>query len=314
VTITNSRPIICAHCGGEVCGAYVQAGSSHYHPFHFVCSVCGRDILEGSYVEDDGLVYHPGCHEARLAPRCSYCDKPLCGDYREDYWGLRSCIEHEVEFPSCVFCGRMVDSRRHGGSASRGGVRCIVCRRAAIEGEREAEDLFGETLCWCSAQTLAFSSRKVFVGLCDKQRICKMLGKNPAGQHLGVTKTRLLSLWNGAFHLQSLSVFILRGLPRTLFMGVSAHELGHVWLKQLGIVGLSEQHEEGFCELLAFRRYHQLKTKEGQFFASQIAGNEDNVYGEGFRAIRSMAACVGFGGILESLRAQKRLPIIERVQ
>jgi hypothetical protein len=97
-------------------------------------------------------------------------------------------------------------------------------------------------------------------------------------------------------------------------MGVSAHELGHVWLKQLGIVGLSEQHEEGFCELLAFRRYHQLQTKEGQFFAGQIAGNEDNVYGEGFRAIKSMAERVGFGGIVESLRTQKRLPIIERAQ
>jgi len=193
-------------------------------------------------------------------------------------------------------------------------VCCIVCRRAAIGDLREADELFREAMSWCSAQTLNFSSRKVFVGLCDKQQMCKMLGKNPAGQHLGLTKTRHLSLWSGAFSLQTLSVFVLRGLPRTLFMGVSAHELGHVWLKQLGIGGLSEKHEEGFCELLAFRRYHQLQTKEGKFFAGQIASNEDNVYGEGFRAIKSMAADVGFGGIVESLRTQKRLPIVKGVR
>jgi hypothetical protein len=103
-------------------------------------------------------------------------------------------------------------------------------------------------------------------------------------------------------------ISILSGLPKTLFRGVVAHELGHVWLKMNDVEGLENQAEEGFCELLSFRLYMQIDTLESRYYAIGMEQNPDPLYGAGFRKIRNIALAGGFEPLLVSLRVNKRLP------
>jgi len=103
-------------------------------------------------------------------------------------------------------------------------------------------------------------------------------------------------------------IAVLQGLPAVLFQGVTAHELGHVWLIVHGIQGLPSWAEEGFCEYLSYRYYYDLNTPESRYHAVSIENNADPVYGEGFRRVRALADALGFPRFLEILRTTKRLP------
>ena len=103
-------------------------------------------------------------------------------------------------------------------------------------------------------------------------------------------------------------IAVLQGLPAVLFQGVTAHELGHVWLIVHGIQGLPGWSEEGFCEYLSHRYYYDLNTPEGRYHAICIENNPDPVYGEGFRRVRALADALSFPRFLEILRITKKLP------
>ena len=103
-------------------------------------------------------------------------------------------------------------------------------------------------------------------------------------------------------------IAVLQGLPAVLFQGVTAHELGHVWLIVHGIQGLPSWAEEGFCEYLSHRYYGDLNTPEGRYHAVSIENNTDPVYGEGFRRVRALTDAPGFPRFLEILRTTKKLP------
>jgi hypothetical protein len=109
-------------------------------------------------------------------------------------------------------------------------------------------------------------------------------------------------------HAKVNGIAVLQGLPAVLFQGVTAHELGHVWLIVHGIQGLPNWAEEGFCEYLSHRYYCTLNTPEGRYYALCIEDNADPVYGEGFRRVRVLADALGFARFLEILRTTKKLP------
>jgi hypothetical protein len=103
-------------------------------------------------------------------------------------------------------------------------------------------------------------------------------------------------------------VAVLRGLPATLFQGVTVHELGHVWLIVHSIQNLPSWAEEGFCELLSYRFYTEMNTPESRHYALAIEQNTDPVYGVGFQHVRARVVALGFERFLDSLRTTKGLP------
>jgi Protein DA1 len=48
------------------------------------------------------------------------------------------------------------------------------------------------------------------------------------------------------------AILVLAGLPRVVTGAVIAHELMHAWLREHGIRKLSEQVEEGLCQLMSY--------------------------------------------------------------
>jgi hypothetical protein len=103
-------------------------------------------------------------------------------------------------------------------------------------------------------------------------------------------------------------IAVLQALPAVLFQGVTAHELGHVWLIVHNINDLPSWAEEGFCELLAYRYYQELQTVESRYYAQGTVRNPDPIYGEGFRRVKVLSDTHGFPRFLEILQSTKRLP------
>jgi hypothetical protein len=77
----------CANCKQPINDKCVTAFGNKYHPNHFTCTGCGKNLVGLPYKEDDGDIYCNACKDARkqrMAPNteiCAKCKKPIIGDY-----------------------------------------------------------------------------------------------------------------------------------------------------------------------------------------------------------------------------------------
>jgi len=287
---------------------YVMALGAHWHPEHFLCAACHRPIGEAGFYQHQGQPYHPECYYREVAPRCAYCSKPLTGQYLVDYWGTRFCPEHQGQFPSCRFCGRLVPPPYQGSDSRTEGVRCPICRASAIDHMAQARPIFARLVQWVNGQGLMYNNLNLRIELRSRKQLALLLREPGDTQSLGATLHTTYTENGRVVRTEVNGVAILRGLPATLFQGVTVHELGHAWLAVHGVIGLPHWAEEGFCELLAYRLYSQMNTPESHYYAMRIEQQNDPVYGEGFRRIRALTEALGFQRLIGTLRTTKQLP------
>lgn len=304
-----SQPV-CKGCGQPIWGNYFTALGGTWHPEHFVCAACGRPITDASFNLHLGAPYHAACYANQLAPRCAYCGKPLLGEYFVDSWGTAYCKQHQQEYPSCAYCGRLVPpaQQEQPSPESSEAMRCPICRASAIEDVTEAKPLFAQVKQWVSSQGLVYNNLPLSLELCDRARLATLLKERNQVHSLGATTSSTYTQNGRVMRAEINGVAVLRGLPATLFQGVTVHELGHVWLIVHGIENLPSWAEEGFCELLSYRFYTAMNTPESRHQALTTEQNTDPVYGDGFRRVRARADALGFSRFLDILRTTKRLP------
>ncbi|HLH64032.1 MAG TPA: protein DA1 [Ktedonobacteraceae bacterium] len=341
MSINRSSQLICKGCGCPVYGGYLNALGAIWHAEHFVCAGCGRPIadasfqehegapyhntcylnqvaprcaycskpLMGQYLVSDGKTYHQECYRNNVAPRCAYCGKPLLGKYLIDHWGTKYCEEHQRQYPSCSFCGRLVppQQQEHRPVGSQD-VRCPICRSTAIETSEQAQPLFRKLIQWVNSQGLFYNNLHISLELCDRSRLSALLQSRAEPHSLGVTLSSSYSQNGYVLQTRVDGIAVLRGMPSTLFQGVTVHELGHAWLAAHDIRPLPLWAEEGFCELLSYRYCMNLDTQESRYHAHNIEQNPSPIYGDGFRRIRRLADTMGFQRFVETLRATKHLP------
>ncbi len=331
------RPV-CAGCGQPVAGEYIKALGAVWHPKHFVCAGCHRPIGSDSFLSHNNAPYHKECYNQFVAPRCTYCGKPLLGKFQLyngvpyhaecysqfvaprcaycgkplvsrfliDHWGTKFCQEHQQQYPSCAYCGRLVAPQQQERGAET--VRCPTCRADAVETIEEAKPLYARVVHWASSQGLTYNNLPLKLELCDRTKLAQLLHERSSTHSLGVTMSTTYTE-NGRIVRTAVSgVAILHGLPAPLFQGVTMHELGHVWLVVHGVRNLPAWAEEGFCELLAYRYYQYLNTPEAHYHASSIEKNPDPAYGDGFRRLHALEEKYGFARLLTVLDTTKQLP------
>jgi hypothetical protein len=284
----------------------VQALGAAWHPEHFVCTGCGQPIGKAKFQVYQGAPYHVECYQERFSPRCVYCGKPLISEYFVDHWGQQYCKEHQKQYPTCNYCGRLVPSEQaeHGTEV----VRCPICRSSAVETAIEAKPLFLQAIHWVNGQGLMYNNLPLSLELCDREKLARHLHSHNLAHALGATTSRSYTQNGQVTHVEVSGVAVLQGLPATLFQGVTVHELGHVWLIVHGIRDLPAWAEEGFCELLSYRYYDHLHTAESTFQSTNIEKNPDHTYGDGFRRIHTLSDALTFPRLIGILRTTKRLP------
>jgi hypothetical protein len=301
---------VCRGCGLPIWGNYFTALGGTWHPEHFVCAACGRPIADTSFNLHQGAPYHAACYANQVAPRCAYCARPLLGEYSIDSWGTTYCKQHQQEYAHCAYCGRLVPpgQQEQPSSSYSEPVRCPICRASAIETVAEAKPFFTSVKQWVGSQGLVYNSLPLSLEICDRARLRALLQGRSQVHSLGATVSSTYTQNGRVLRTEVGGVAVLRGLPATLFQGVTVHELGHVWLIVHSILNLPSWSEEGFCELLSHRLYTHMDTPESRHHALAIEQNRDPIYGTGFQRVRARADALGFARFLDSLRTMKALP------
>ena len=299
--------MVCKGCGQPIYGGYTQALGANWHPEHFTCTACGRPIGSKQFTLHEHRPYHLACYENTVAPRCAYCNKPLIEQYMMDQWGTMYCSVHQTQYPRCAFCSRLVPPRAQEARAET--IRCTTCRSTAIESTEKAAPLFRKLIQWAGGQGLHYHNLSLTPELCRREKLAHYLQERTSVHSYGVTMSVTHTVNGQITRSEVKGVAILWGLPSLLFQGVAIHELGHVWLVMQEIRNLPSWAVEGFCELLSYRYYSEVKTVESLAHAKNIEQSNDPTYGEGFRRIRTIAELAGgWSRLIETLQTSKRLP------
>lgn len=302
---------ICKGCGQPICGTYVTALGATWHVEHLRCEICGQPIGNEGFYECQGRPLHPRCYCLHVAAHCAYCGRPLTSQYLVDYWGTKFCPEHQGQYPACRFCGRLVPPRHQASEAGRKeGTCCPICRARAIDSIAQARPIFARLVKWVNDQGLMYNGLQLRIELRNRAQLAQILRQAEDTRTMGATLSVARIENDRIVSRTILGVAILRGLPFTLFQGVTVHELGHAWLAVHGVETLQGWAEEGFCEFLAHRYYTELPNAESHYHAMSIEQSPDPVYGDGFRSLRSCAETIGFQRLLETLCVAKRLPVL----
>ncbi|XP_065617243.1 protein DA1 [Quercus suber] len=302
------------------------------------------ELLEMQYFSTSGnYPYHKACYKENYHPKCDVCKHFIptnpAGliEYRaHPFWIQKYCPFHEHDnTPRCCSCERMEPRDTRYVSLNDGRRLCLECLDTAVMDTYECQPLYLDIqefyeglnmkveqqvpLLWVERQALneAREGEKnghyhmpETRGLClsEEQTISTVRQtRNGAGKRNVNMVTEPFKL---SRRCEVTAILILYGLPRLLTGSILAHEMMHAWLRLKGYRTLSQDVEEGICQVLAHMWLSsklmsgsnvassssststvlkrgtgsQYEKKLGEFFKHQIESDISHVYGDGFRA------------------------------
>ncbi|HEX3787546.1 MAG TPA: protein DA1 [Pseudonocardiaceae bacterium] len=180
------------------------------------------------------------------------------------------------------------------------GHRCPTCAADAVESERDARR-WAEAVCVDLARIGIRLGHRVKVDL-----VCPdSLQRTAGGAHgfVGGSTRRRYTPFGGT---EATGITIARGLTGIHFGSTLAHEIGHCWLTEQGIDGLAAPIEEGVCQVFAGA---WLKKQDGRLAGAlrDALDSPDEVYGVGYRLVRTAIRERGINAVLTCLRERRRL-------
>ncbi|XP_063158561.1 transforming growth factor beta-1-induced transcript 1 protein [Candoia aspera] len=99
--ISTTAKGLCASCQKPIAGQVVTALGSTWHPEHFVCTYCQKEMGGSNFFEKDGSPYCERDYFQLFSPRCGFCNEPILDKMvtaLDKNW-------HPEHF-CCVKCGR----------------------------------------------------------------------------------------------------------------------------------------------------------------------------------------------------------------
>lgn len=291
---------LCAACGGEVKGSYVEALGKLYHPDHFRCGAC-KGPIDGRFAHKNGVPYHRECYVARFSPRCEICQKPIEGSYMQDYWGNRFHPEHRAHYPFCSTCSRPITQKSSGGYKLQDGrIVCGLCRSQGVFKQAEADKLAEEAREILEGWGLRIPQKKISIILVDKQQLARDGYENATGLIRNQTRGEERTIR---------SIHMLYGVPRPMFLGTLVHELTHGWIfLTLPPIKRALAWEEGFCNYISYLYYRTQGVSSADYFIRCLELDPNPVYGDGFRRVRAIAERQGSRALVPLLKTANDFP------
>ncbi|EEF52519.1 zinc ion binding protein, putative [Ricinus communis] len=360
---------ICAGCNTEIGhGRFLNCLNAFWHPECFRCHACNLPISDYEFSMTGNYPYHKSCYKERYHPKCDVCKYFIptnpAGliEYRaHPFWIQKYCPSHEHDgTPRCCSCERM-EARDTGYIAlSDGRKLCLECLDSAIMDTNECQPLyldiqeFYESLNMRVEQhvPLLLVERQALNearegeknghyhipetrGLClsEEQTISRVLKRPKFG-----AGNRAMGMVTEPYKLmrrcEVTAILILFGLPRLLTGSILAHEMMHAWMRLRGFQHLSQDVEEGICQVLAHMWLESqlasssgisaasssasraskrgtrspFERKLGEFFKHQIESDTSPVYGDGFRMGQRAVQKYGLEKTLDHIRMTGRFP------
>jgi len=132
---SGSSSKICASCLEPIKSAFVMAKDRPFHPQHFQCDTCKKELGGRAYLEKDSKFYCEDDYYAQFNPKCGSCNEVIKGPYisaLDQSWHA----EHFV----CAHCNKPFEGnqfRKHGGKpycekdfADLFAPKCAQCNQA----------------------------------------------------------------------------------------------------------------------------------------------------------------------------------------
>lgn len=335
---------ICAGCYNEIgYGRYLNCLNAVWHPECFRCHACNVPISDNEFSTSGNYPYHKSCYKENYHPKCDVCKHFIptnpAGliEYRaHPFWIQKYCPFHEHDnTPRCCSCERMEPRDTRYVSLDDGRKLCLECLDTAIMDTNQCQPLYLDIQEFYEGLNMKVE-QEVPLLLVERQALNEAREGEKNG-HYHMPETRGLCLseeqtistvrrprigtgkratitepYKLRRHCEVTAILILYGLPRLLTGSILTHEMMHAWLRLKGYRTLSQDVEEGICQVLAhmwlssklmsgsgsniastsssastaLRRDtgSQYERKLGEFFKHQIESDISHVYGDGFRA------------------------------
>ncbi|KAJ6685963.1 PROTEIN DA1-RELATED 2 [Salix purpurea] len=359
----------CAGCNTEIGqGKFLNCLNAFWHPECFRCHACGLPISDYEFSMNGNYPYHKSCYKERYHPKCEVCKLFIptnpAGliEYRaHPFWIQKYCPSHEHDgTPRCCSCERMEPQDTGYVALNDGRKLCLECLDSAIMDTKHCQPLyldiqeFYERLNMKVEQfvPLLLVERQALNeardgeknghyhmpetrGLClSEEQTISTVSKQPRFGAGNLAMGMITEPYKLTRRCEVTAILILYGLPRLLTGSILAHEMMHAWMRLKGFQTLSQDVEEGICQVLAHMwldseltstsgsnmasssasrttengTRSQFERKLGDFFKHQIESDTSPVYGDGFRAGQQAVQKYGLVRTLDHVRMTGKFP------
>ncbi|ESQ34875.1 hypothetical protein EUTSA_v10007382mg [Eutrema salsugineum] len=352
---------------------YRYLDSQSYIAGCFRCYGCSHPISEYEFSTSGNYPFHKACYKERYHPKCDVCSLFIptnpAGliEYRaHPFWVQKYCPSHEHDgTPRCCSCERMEPRNTGYVELNDGRKLCLECLDSAVMDTSQCEPLHLQIEEFYEGLNMKVE-QEVPLLLVERQALNEAREGEKNG-HYHMPETRGLCLseeqtvstvrkrskhgtgnWGGNMitepykltrQCEVTAILILFGLPRLLTGSILAHEMMHAWMRLKGFRTLSQDVEEGICQVMAHKWLEaelaagsknsnaasssssstssrgvkkgprsQYERKLGEFFKHQIESDASPVYGDGFRAGRLAVNKYGLRKTLEHIQMTGRFP------
>lgn len=361
---------ICAGCNTEIGhGRFLSCMGGVWHPECFCCRACNLPISDYEFSMSGNYPYHKYCYKEHYHPKCDVCKYFIptnpAGliEYRaHPFWVQKYCPSHEHDgTPRCCSCERMEPRDTRYVTLNDGRRLCLECLDSAVMDTKECQPLYLDIQEFYEGLNMKVD-QQVPLLLVERQALNEAMdGERHGHHHMPETRGLCLSeeqtistilrrpkigAGNRAMDMitepykltrrcEVTAILILYGLPRLLTGSILAHEMMHAWLRLAGYRTLSQDVEEGICQVLAHMwldaeltsgsgsnvassssastlpkkgTRSPFERKLGEFFKHQIESDTSPVYGDGYRAGNQAVLKYGLRSTLEHMRMTGSFP------
>ncbi|KAF8112460.1 hypothetical protein N665_0064s0088 [Sinapis alba] len=330
---------ICAGCNMEIGhGRYLNCLNALWHPGCFRCYGCSHLVSEYEFSTSGNYPFHKACYMERYHPKCDVCSFFIPTnhvgliEYRaHPFWFQKYCPSHEHDAtPRCCSCDRMEIQEFYEGLNMKveQEVPLLLVERQALNDAREGEKNGGHYH-MPETRGLCLSEEQIV-------RTARKRSKHDTGNWAGNMITEPCKLTRRCVVT---AILILFGLPRLLTGSILAHEMMHAWMRLKGIRTLSQDVEEGICQVMSHKWLEaelaagsrnsnaassssssssrgvkkgpksQYERNLGECFKHQIESDISQVYGDGFRAGKLAVNKYGLRNTLAHIQMTGRFPV-----
>ncbi|XP_057974860.1 protein DA1 [Malania oleifera] len=363
---------ICAGCRTEIGhGRFLSCMGAIWHPECFCCRACHLPISDYEFSMSGSYPYHKSCYKEHYHPKCDVCGHfiptNVAGliEYRaHPFWVQKYCPSHEHDgTPRCCSCERMEPRDTRYVNLDDGRKLCLECLDSAVMDTDGCQPLYLDIQEFYEGLGMKVEQHVPLL-LVERQALNEALeGEKNGHHHMPETRglclseeltvstvlrrprmragNRVMDMTTEPYKLtrrcEVTAILILYGLPRLLTGSILAHEMMHAWLRLKGYRTLSQDVEEGICQVLAhmwldaelmsgsgsnlestssssastsFKKgaRSQFGRKLGEFFKHQIETDTSPIYGAGFRAGNQAVLKYGLQSTLEHIRLTGSFP------
>ena len=234
--------------------------------------------------------------------QCTICLQPLKVDYLVDAWGNAFHSKHEKEGLFCYSCSRIISQgvTRGGYVYPDGRHLCSLCQITVVHKDSSILRAYLSVTTQLGTIGITNSPMGIPINLVDLNQLNEKAGNLSHLKLKGFThfekKSTSLTNSDKPYH-----IFILSGLPRLEFEAVLAHEFLHIWL-EINSIQLDEKTAEGFCNLGSYLIYKNDDTHFSQIHLQAMENDPDEIYGSGFRYMKSVLLEIGWEKLLTKMR------------